>query len=395
MPKQRFGLGRGLDALIPGPSPVPADLALDTGVAASAIFEVPVDAIDPNPYQPRAALEDDEAMLELAASLQQHGLLQPILVTQSAMGPDGPRYQVIAGERRWRAAQIAGLETLPAIIREATPRMMLELALVENLQRTDLNPLEAAHGYATLIEEYGLTQEEVAERVGRQRPTVANTIRLLQLPDEIREYLLKTPKVFTEGHARAVLGITTGDADRLQAARQIIAQQMSVRAAEELARRYNQANLLLAPDRRGGKTRPQNYETRVLEEEFTRAVQMKVRLQRSTKGKGSLTLYFTNQEQLESLYQRLVAAEMAAGGEDSGLFAVTGLGETVGLDSLSAMDTLGSGAGMNAAGMNAASGANGYAPAVSSNGSGNGTGHATNGANGTSGTDAFDSTFDD
>ncbi|HEY7780058.1 MAG TPA: ParB/RepB/Spo0J family partition protein [Ktedonobacterales bacterium] len=395
MPKQRFGLGRGLDALIPGPSPVPADLPLDTGVAASAIFEVPVDAIDPNPYQPRAALEDDEAMLELAASLQQHGLLQPILVTQSAMGPDGPRYQVIAGERRWRAAQIAGLETLPAIIREATPRMMLELALVENLQRTDLNPLEAAHGYATLIEEYGLTQEEVAERVGRQRPTVANTIRLLQLPDEIREYLLKTPKVFTEGHARAVLGITTGDADRLQAARQIIAQQMSVRAAEELARRYNQANLLLAPDRRGGKTRPQNYETRVLEEEFTRAVQMKVRLQRSTKGKGSLTLYFTNQEQLESLYQRLVAAEMAAGGEDSGLFAVTGLGETVGLDSLSAMDTLGSGAGMNAAGMNAASGANGYAPAVSGNGSGNGTGHATNGANGTSGTDAFDSTFDD
>jgi ParB family chromosome partitioning protein len=395
MPKQRFGLGRGLDALIPGPSPVPADLPLDTGVAASAIFEVPVDAIDPNPYQPRAALEDDEAMLELAASLQQHGLLQPILVTQSAMGPDGPRYQVIAGERRWRAAQIAGLETLPAIIREATPRMMLELALVENLQRTDLNPLEAAHGYATLIEEYGLTQEEVAERVGRQRPTVANTIRLLQLPDEIREYLLKTPKVFTEGHARAVLGITTGDADRLQAARQIIAQQMSVRAAEELARRYNQANLLLAPDRRGGKTRPQNYETRVLEEEFTRAVQMKVRLQRSTKGKGSLTLYFTNQEQLESLYQRLVAAEMAAGSEDSGLFAVTGLGETVGLDSLSAMDTLGSGAGMNSAGMNAASGANGYMPAVSSNGSGNGTGHATNGANGTSGTDAFDSTFDD
>lgn len=383
MPKQRFGLGKGLDALIPGPSAVPADIPLDTGLASSAISEVSVDAIDPNPHQPRAALEEDEALLELAASLQQHGLLQPILVTQAGMGRDGPRYRVIAGERRWRAAQIAGLEVLPAIIREATPRMMLELALVENLQRTDLHPLEAAHGYAMLIEEYGLTQEEVAERVGRQRPTIANTIRLLQLPDEIREYLIKIPRIFTEGHARAVLGINTGDADRLQAAQQIIAQEMSVRAAEELARRYNQANLLLAPDRHGGKARPQSYETRVLEEEFTRAVQMKVKLQRSTKGRGSLTLYFTNQEQLETLYQRLVAAEMAAAGADGGLFGGPG---AIDLSQLSGLADVHALAGPGESGTRNGMGA-----------PGNGAGYQRHAEpdDGTADTDAFDIRFDE
>jgi ParB family chromosome partitioning protein len=208
---------------------------------------------------------------------------------------------------------------------------MLEMALVENLQRSDLNPLEEAQGYVTLMEEYHLTQEEVAQRVGRSRPTISNTMRLLELPDEVRDALLQLPKVFTEGHARAVLQIN-GDAERVHATKQIIAQRMSVRGAEELARRYNEASMQLTPDRLGGKSRPQNYETRVLEDEFTRAVQMKVRLQRTTKGKGSLTLYFSNEEQLQLLYEWLVAQRMGALDGRTGSPGMNGVGGPGGFD---------------------------------------------------------------
>jgi ParB family chromosome partitioning protein len=326
MPKQRFGLGRGIDALIPGTEPIAADRVLDTSLSNSALYDVPIDAIVPNAQQPRAPVGDDQELLELADSIQQYGLLQPLLVALEGEDETGVRYQLIAGERRWRAAQLAGLESVPAVIREATPQLMLEMALVENLQRSDLNPLEAAAGYQALIDEYRLTQEEVAQRVGRNRATVANTIRLLQLPDEVREALITMPKVFTEGHARAVLGIN-GDAERIHATKQIIARRESVRGAEELARRYNEASLRLTPDQRGGKERAQNYETRVLEEEFTRAVQMKVRLQRTTKGKGSLTLFFTTEEQLQLLYQWLVQQQ-----RQQGLDAMAGLLSANGFD---------------------------------------------------------------
>jgi ParB family chromosome partitioning protein len=313
MPKQRFGLGRGIDALIPGAQPVPEDRPLDTSLSASSLYDVPVDAIAPNPHQPRGPLEDDEQLMELADSIHQYGLLQPLLVTRADEDDDGPPYHLIAGERRWRAARRAGLELVPVVITDATPQLMLEMALVENLQRTDLNPLEEAQGYQTLIKEYRLRQEDVAQRVGRKRETISNKIRLLQLPEQVRGALITMPEIFTEGHARAVLGIT-GDDQRVLATQQIISDRMSVREAEELARRHNGDSLLLTPDRRGGKSRPQSYETHMLQEEFTRAVQMKVRLQRSTKGKGSLTLYFTNEEQLQLLYQYLVEQQRQAAG---------------------------------------------------------------------------------
>lgn len=328
MPKQRFGLGRGLDALIPGaenisgsisgplsqplarpPARVSDALALDTGLASSALYEVPIDAIAPNAQQPRGPVGDDEQLDDLAASIRQYGLLQPLLVALDGADDAGePTYQIIAGERRWRAALLAGLDRVPVVIRDATPQLMLEMALVENLQRTDLNPLEAAQGYLMLAEEYGLTQEQIGTRVGRDRVTIANTIRLLQLPQEVREALLTMPKVFTEGHARAVLQIV-GDAERIEAMQHIIAQKMSVRQAEELARRYNAAAIRLTPDRRGGTVRQPSHETRALEEEFTRAIEMKVRLQRNVRGNGSLTLYFTNDQQLQTLYERLVAEQ--------------------------------------------------------------------------------------
>lgn len=321
MPKQRFGLGRGLDALIPGATIVPDDLPIDSSLANSALFEIPVRAIAPNPHQPRMPLDDDEALRELVASIEEHGLLQPVLVALDGEDGAGPRYRMIAGERRWRAARLAGLQFIPAVIREATPQLMLELALVENLQRADLNPLEEAQGYLMLIEEYGLTQEQVAERVGRDRSTVSNTIRLLQLPEEVRTALIRAPKLFTEGHARAVLTIS-GDAERIAATQHIISQKMSVRGAEDLARRYTEAALRLTPDRRGARVRPQSYETRQLEEEFIRALELKVRLQRSTKGKGSLTLYFTNEDQLQRLYERIIGA---APGGTNGAYGGNGL----------------------------------------------------------------------
>jgi ParB family chromosome partitioning protein len=317
MPKQRPGLGRGLSALIPGAASeesnvraVSDDAMLDTALSSSAVSVVPVEAITPNPLQPRAPLGDDEQLRELTDSIQRYGLLQPLLVAVEGEDEEGARYQLIAGERRWRAARLAGLDYVPAVIREVTPQLMLELALVENLQRTDLNPLEEAQGYLMLIEEYGLTQEQVAERIGRNRATVANTIRLLQLPEEVRNMLITMPQVFTEGHARAVLQIH-GEAERIAAAQQIIAQNLTVRVAEELARKYNQAVLQLGTDRRGGAARAQSPETRFLEEEFTRAVEMKVRLQRTVKGKGSLTLFFTNEQQLQTLYERLVGMARA------------------------------------------------------------------------------------
>ncbi|HLY29464.1 MAG TPA: ParB/RepB/Spo0J family partition protein [Ktedonobacterales bacterium] len=327
MPKQRSGLGRGLDALIPGATPATEDAPFDTALSPSAVFEVPTDIILPNPQQPRAPLGEDDQLLELATSIQQYGLLQPLLVTLASEEGQAPRYQLIAGERRWRAARLVGLERVPVIIRDATPQLMLEMALVENLQRTDLNPLEEAQGYLILIDEYNLTQEQVAERIGRNRATITNTLRLLQLPQKVRDFLIQLPKVFTEGHARAVLQVN-GDAERVHLAELIVSQRMSVRQAEEQARRYNEAALRLTPDRRGGAARPQSYETRALEEEFTRATEMKVRLQRTTKGKGTLTLFFTSEEQLNSLYERLVNTPRTVDAIGSGVVGALGPGDT-------------------------------------------------------------------
>jgi ParB family chromosome partitioning protein len=304
MPKQRFGLGRGLDALIPGATMVSDDVPMDTTLANSALFEVPTAMISPNPLQPRMPL-DDPKLGEMVKSIEEFGLLQPLLVRLDGEDEQGSHYQLIAGERRWKAAQIARLDMVPVIIREATPQLMLELALVENLQRTDLNPLEEAQGYQTLIEGYHLTQEQVSERVGRDRSTVANKLRLLQLPTEVREKIITHPDSFTEGHARAVLQVP-GEYERIAFAKQIIAQLMSVRQAEEMARHLNAIALGATADKHGGRVVQQSYNTRQLQEEFMRAMEMKVKLLQTTKGKGSLTLYFTNEDQLNRLYEKLV-----------------------------------------------------------------------------------------
>lgn len=207
----RHGLGRGLSALLP---PVPSEVTTD----------LPVDAISPNPQQPRKDF-NDEALKELSASLKQTGVLQPVVVRRHGEG-----YQLIVGERRWRAAKIAGLTRIPAVVREATDAQSLELALVENLLREDLNPIEEAEAYQRLLAEFGWTQEDLAHRVGRDRSSVSNSLRLLKLPVMIQDDLRAGR--LSMGHARALLALTE-PGDLLKLREQILSHSWSVRATEQ------------------------------------------------------------------------------------------------------------------------------------------------------------------
>ncbi len=217
MTSRRSGLGRGLESLIP----------IDPETESGGLREIPVDRVQTNPDQPRTRF-DDESLEELASSLKEVGLLQPIVVTTS-----GEEYVLIAGERRWRAAKRAGLHTIPAVIREASGRSTLVEALVENVQRQDLTPLEEANAYRQLLENYGMTQDEVATRVGKSRPTISNTLRLLQLPAEIQEMV--DGGELSAGHARALVGLDD-TAFAIHLAQRAVDDGWSVRQIEEAVR---------------------------------------------------------------------------------------------------------------------------------------------------------------
>lgn len=328
MAKPRFGLGRGLDALIPGASADPEASAPLTPIPQAAPLEAPIDSIQPNPHQPRRHIAEDEALTELAASIKEHGVIQPLVVTELApedqvalqTGGEIIRYQLIAGERRWRASKLAKLEKVPVIIREATPQQVLELALIENIQRSDLNPIEEAEAYQMLVNEYGLTQEEVGQRVGKSRVAIANTIRLLALPVAAREKLANRNQEFTAGHARAVLTIKSEEAQR-QAIQDIIEKGLSVRDAEELARRFNEVSVQHQPEQQpmpqqpeqepGQETPPQSQATedynfsRAIENDIRETLALKVQLRRNAKGKGSLTIFFNSDDELQHLYEKI------------------------------------------------------------------------------------------
>ena len=230
--KKQSGLGRGLGALLDDPN-------LDFTQQKGSVSSVPLHRVEPNPLQPRKEF-DPVAMQALADSIAEHGMIQPLTVRETA----GGYYQIIAGERRWRAARMAGLEEVPVLVVEADDRKVMELALVENLQREDLNPMEEAAGYRTLMEEYGLTQAETAQRVGKSRPAVANALRLLSLSDELAE--LVRSGALSPGHARALLGLNS-EKLRRQAAQRIIALQLSVRQAETLCRTLEKPEAELQP----------------------------------------------------------------------------------------------------------------------------------------------------
>lgn len=293
MPKPKGGLGRGLGALIPTTSP--------------NVMEVPIEAVTPNPRQPRYQIAP-EALAELAASIREHGILQPLIVTELpselSQEPLGfqvaaSRYQLIAGERRLQASRLAGRATVPVIVKEATPQETLEWALVENVQRADLNALEEATAYRHLIDEFRLTQEQVADRVGKSRFTVANTLRLLNLPEEAKSNLANGE--ISEGHARALLSLEDNEALLLRALRLVVARGLSVRQTEELTRRLLKA----PPAEQAEPERLLDAQTGALEDEFRRALGTKVELQRSKKG-GKLVVYFFSEEELEGIYKVIV-----------------------------------------------------------------------------------------
>ena len=223
MPPPKGGLGRGLGALIPQ-------------AGASGVDQVDIDLVTPNPEQPRE-LFDEEALDELAASIREHGVLQPLIVTRHTSDTGATTYGLIAGERRLHAARRAGLERIPVVVRETTPRGLLELALVENVQRADLGPLEEARAYRRLADEFGLAQEEIAGRVGKSRVAIANAMRLLGLPGPILDGLALGH--ITEGHARAILGLPDPKA-RGALYEEVVARGLSVRETEELARRLRE-----------------------------------------------------------------------------------------------------------------------------------------------------------
>jgi ParB family chromosome partitioning protein len=273
---QEHGLGRGLGALIPR--------------ATVGLREVPVEAIRPNPWQPRTHFDARE-LEELAQSIREHGVLQPVLVSQQ---PDGS-FQLITGERRWRAVQLAGLPTVPAMVKEATPQASLEMALVENIQRRDLNPLEEAHAFRQLLDEHGLTQEQLAQRIGKSRVAVTNTLRLLHLPDEVRQALANG--AISEGHARAIL-MADGEPRRLRLLEHVLADHLSVRDTEALAREMNTSRV-------NASETPTDPDVERLEDAFRQALGTRVRLLRGRHG-GRLIIHFFSDEELQGLYDAIV-----------------------------------------------------------------------------------------
>jgi ParB family chromosome partitioning protein len=257
-----------------------------------------VETIGPNPRQPRDSIQAD-ALEELAESIRTHGLIQPLVLTQ-APADSSVRYYLVAGERRWRAARIAGLETVPAIIKEVSPQGMLELALVENLQRADLNPLEEAAAYQALVEEFGLTQEVVAARVGKSRVAVTNALRLLRLPAKVKEAIMSGD--IREGHGRALLGLPSDDLME-QALDTVVERSLSVRQTEELVRRLIQAAEPREEEEDGEEE--ESPETRQLEARFREVLGTKVNLFRSRRG-GRIVIHFYSEEELSAIYESIV-----------------------------------------------------------------------------------------
>ena len=282
----KHGLGRGLGALLSPSEPAPLAAAAMVG---GGIQDIPVGDIVPNPQQPRKDFEIN-ALSELAASLRQSGVIQPVVVRRAGQG-----YQLIVGERRWRAAKLAGLEKIPAVVREATDAESLELALIENLLREDLNPIEEAEAYQKLLAQFAWTQEELAERVGKDRSSIANCLRLLKLPESIQADLRAGR--LTMGHARALLSLGSA-ADQLRLREEILAHSWSVRATEEDVQR-KRSQLPRRPLRRSP-------ELGALEDTLREALVTRVRLVGNER-RGRIEIAYTSREDLDRLTEILTA----------------------------------------------------------------------------------------
>ena len=292
---KRQALGRGLAALIPGAKLPEAPAAPPSpGRGSDGLRTVAIEDVHPSPGQPRKQF-DDGRLDELAASIKTQGIIQPLVVRLR----EGGGYELIAGERRWRAAQRAGLHEVPAVVRDVAEKAAFEMALVENLQREDLNPIEEAQGFQRLVEEFGYTQEALATRVGKDRSTVANALRLLRLPDGVRG--LVTEGRLSMGHARALLGLDSVDAiERL--ARRIVARELSVRQVEALVKRERDGVGDAPPN---PPERPST-SARDLGERLSRALGTRVRVVEDGPGKGHLEVAYHSLDQLDAVLARIL-----------------------------------------------------------------------------------------
>lgn len=284
-PKKKQGLGRGLNALM-------AEAQTETG-NTTADMKVSIDKIKPNPNQPRTHFNETQ-LQELSASIKENGVLQPLLVREKDGG-----YEIIAGERRYQASRLAGLEELPVIIKDVDDQKMLELALIENLQRSDLNPIEEARGYKRLLKESGMTQEALSKAVSKSRSAITNSLRLLDLPESVQQMLFDAK--LTAGHARAILAVPYED-DRIRLAEKVVADGLSVRATENLAPLYSVGDTPKTPR----PVTPQSYKkaARVLRQMFDTNVKVK-----STRGKNKIEIEFKDEEELSRILSMMVNTE--------------------------------------------------------------------------------------
>ena len=297
-PRRAGGLGRGLGALIPTSA---AEVDLDAtfpppqAVPGAHFAEVPLDRISPNPQQPRAHF-DPEALAELVTSIREVGLLQPVVVRQVSEDADGPRYELVMGERRWRASQVAETGTIPAIGRATADDDLLRDALLENLHRQQLNPLEEAAAYSQLLEDFGATHEQLAERIGRSRPQITNTLRLLQLPPPVQRRV--AAGVLSAGHAKALLGLPTVEAQEDMATR-VVAEGLSVRGVEEAVQLAHSGGEPRSP--RGGRAKqPQPQGLVELAERLSDRFETRVKVDMG-RAKGKVTIEFATLDDLHRI----------------------------------------------------------------------------------------------
>ena len=289
MPK-RGGLGRGLSALIPG--------APEAGEASTGLLEVPANAISPNPKQPRSRF-DDATLADLAASIREVGILQPIVVRRTDRG-----YEVVTGERRLRAAKLAGLATVPVVLRDSDDSDLLREALIENIHREDLNPIELGEAFRQLLDELGLKQEELADRVGVSRSHIANTIRLLALPLDVQQLL--TDERISAGHARALLAL--GDTDAITSlSLRIAAEDLSVRETEEIVRRFIEAPTEPAPKKKAPAAEPDDPNLAEVEEILSEQLATRVVI-RMGRRRGQVLIDFGSPDDLDRIVSEIIGS---------------------------------------------------------------------------------------
>jgi len=298
--KQRKALGKGLSALLPGRNQQPAAAVASVAAPAIAVSAtkpgtLPLNLIQPNPMQPRTVF-NSEGLQELAESIRANGIIQPLIVRQLGDG-----YQIVAGERRWRAARLAELQEVPVVVQDVADRSMLELALIENIQREDLNPIETAHAFERLGRELGLSQEEIGRRIGKDRTSIANIVRLLRLPKEVQ--LLVAERRVSMGHARALLGLATAD-EQIQLAEKVVALGLSVRQVEAQVQELTSDRDKPAQGSRKEPTQDPN--VRAAAEELERALGTRVRIIELSDQRGRIEIEYYSQADLDRLYQQIV-----------------------------------------------------------------------------------------